>query len=109
MRLSPQDPHMFAMQVAAGFAHFVGGNPKRAYELAENALRAQPNFLVGSCVAAASAGLAGLMPQAEKAMARVRAINPNLRLSNLSELLPLRRPVDIAKWSEGLRRAGLPG
>lgn len=108
MRLSPQDPHMFAMQVAAGFAHFVGGNPKRAYELAENALRAQPNFLVGSCVAAASAGLAGLMPQAEKAMARVRAINPNLRLSNLSELLPLRRPVDIAKWSEGLRRAGLP-
>jgi len=24
-------------------------------------------------------------------------------------LLPLRRPVDIANWSEGLRRAGLPG
>lgn len=109
MRLSPQDPQMFAMQVAAGLAHFVGGNPKRAYELAENAMRVQPNFLVGSCVAAASAGLAGLMPQAEKAMSRVRAINPNLRLANLSELLPMRRPVDIKNWAEGLRRAGLPG
>jgi TolB-like protein len=108
MRLSPQDPQMFAMQVAAGFAHFVAGNLQQAYALAEDALRVQPNFLVGTCVAAASAGLAGMSPQAEKAMARLQAINPNLRLANLSELLPLRRPVDIERWGEGLRRAGLP-
>ena len=42
-------------------------------------------------------------------MARVRAINPDLRLSNLAELLPMRRPIDIESWTEGLRRAGLPG
>jgi len=107
MRLSPQDPQIFAMQVAAGFAHFVAGNLQQAYALAEDALRVQPNFLVGTCVAAASAGLAGMSPQAEKAMARLRGINPNLRLANLSELLPLRRPVDIERWAEGLRRAGL--
>ena len=108
MRLSPQDPQMFAMQVAAAFAHFVAGEPVQALTLAENSLRVQPNFLVGTCVAAASAGLSGQLPQARKAMAQLRAINPDLRLSNVHSLLPMRRPEDFARWTEGLRLAGLP-
>jgi len=108
MRLSPQDPQMFAMQVAAAFAHLLADRPAEALALAEDALRVQPNFLVGTCVAAASAGLAGQTSQAERAMARLRALKPDLTMTNLSELLPLRRPEDIARWEEGLRRAGLP-
>jgi adenylate cyclase len=108
MRLSPQDPQMFAMQVAAAFAHFVAGDTAKALAMAEDALRIQPNFLVGLCVVAASAGLCGRTAQAEKAMAQLRALNPNLKQANLNELLPLRRPQDIARWSEGLRSAGLP-
>jgi TolB-like protein/tetratricopeptide (TPR) repeat protein len=108
MRLSPQDPQMFAMQVAAAFAHFVAGDPAKALAIAEDALRMQPNFLVGLCVVAASAGLCGRTAQAEKAMAQLRALNPNLKQANLNELLPLRRPQDIARWAEGLQRAGLP-
>ena len=54
------DPRrMFAMQVAAAFAHFVAGDPAKALAMAEDALRIQPNFLVGLCVVAASAGLCG--------------------------------------------------
>ena len=108
IRLSPQDPQMFAMQTATAFAHFLSGRYDKALSWAETALREQPNFFIGTCVAAASGALAGKIPEAEKAMARLRQLNPNLRISNLKELLPIRRPQDFDRWADGLRRAGLP-
>jgi adenylate cyclase len=62
----------------------------------------------GQCVAAASGALAGRLPQAEKAMARVRQLNPALRISNLKDFLPFGRQEDFDRWAEGLRKAGLP-
>jgi hypothetical protein len=41
-------------------------------------------------------------------MARLRRIDPVLRVSNLKDLTPLRRPEDVAKYAEGMRWAGLP-
>jgi hypothetical protein len=42
-------------------------------------------------------------------MARLREIDPGLRLSNLAGLAPpFRQPEDLARWTEGLRKAGLP-
>lgn len=41
-------------------------------------------------------------------MARARRLSPALRLANLPDLLPFRRPQGFARWQEGLRRAGLP-
>ena len=41
-------------------------------------------------------------------MARVRQLHPDLRISNLKDWLPLRRPEYFARWVEGLRKAGLP-
>jgi pimeloyl-ACP methyl ester carboxylesterase len=38
----------------------------------------------------------------------VRWIDPALRVSNLKEPIPLRRPDDFARYAEGLRLAGLP-
>ena len=45
---------------------------------------------------------------AERAMARLREIEPGMRLGNLRDHWPIRRPEDLARWQEGLRRAGLP-
>ena len=108
MRLSPQDPQMFGMQVVMAQAHFFAGRYDDAMSWAEEAVRQRPNFFVAICVAAASAALAGMPAKAEKAMARVRELNPALRLSNLRELIPIRHPEDFARWSDGLRKAGLP-
>jgi TolB-like protein/class 3 adenylate cyclase/tetratricopeptide (TPR) repeat protein len=108
MRLSPQDPQLFAIQAATALAHFVAGRYGEALAWAESALRAQANFFIAACVAAASAPLAGKPATAGKAMARLRELNPALRLSSLDELLPFRRPEDFARWAEGLRLAGLP-
>jgi hypothetical protein len=41
-------------------------------------------------------------------MAHLRELDPSLRVSNLNEVFPLRRPNDLAKFAEGLRKAGLP-
>jgi hypothetical protein len=41
-------------------------------------------------------------------MARLRDIDPALRISNLQDVTPLQRPQDIALYAEGLRAAGLP-
>jgi hypothetical protein len=41
-------------------------------------------------------------------MARVRKLDPLLRVSKLGDWLPIRRAQDIETLADGLRRAGLP-
>jgi TolB-like protein len=108
IRLSPQDPQLFAMQASTAFAHFVAARYNEAFSSAASAVREQANFFVGQCVAAASGALAGKLPQAAKAMEQVRRLNPALHVSNLRDFIPFARQDDFDRWAEGLRRAGLP-
>jgi adenylate cyclase len=108
MRLSPQDPQIYAMQFATAAAYFFAGKPDKALSWAEEALRRQPNFFVAICIGTASAALLGKLELAKKLMMRLRQINPTVRLSNLGDAQPFRRPEDLAKLAEGLRHAGLP-
>jgi tetratricopeptide (TPR) repeat protein len=106
MKLSPQDPQIFAMQTASALGHFFAGRDDEALSWANCALQEQPKFVVAACVAAASSALAK-RAEAEGAMTRLRQLQPALTLSNM-KLFPLRRPDDIARWKEGLRQGGLP-
>jgi adenylate cyclase len=108
MRLSPQDSQIFSMQAATAYAHFFAGRYAEALSWAEAAVQEQPNFLLSTCVAAASAALVGQPAEAQKAMAHLRKLNPALRISNLKDWIPLRRAEDVARYVEGLRKAGLP-
>jgi len=108
IRLSPHDSQMFAMQTAIAIAHYFAGRHGEALSWAEAAMRNQPNFLIAICVAAASFALGGRQAEAEKTMTSLRELDPALRLSNLADLMPIRRPEDFAKIIDGLRKAGLP-
>ena len=47
--------------------------------------------------------------QAHKAVARLRQVNPVLRVSTLKNVLgPYQHAEDLSRYEEGLRRAGLP-
>jgi adenylate cyclase len=109
MRLSPLDPHIFRMQAATAHAHFFAGRYDMASSWAGMGLRDRPDDINTLLIATASNGLAGRLEQAQKALARLRQLDPARRVSNLRDAMgPYRRPEDVARYEEGLRKAGLP-
>jgi TolB-like protein len=106
VRLSPLDPFTFLAYSLIGSGHMHAGRYDEACSWAEKGLWQQTN--AGSArVAAASHALAGRLDQACKAVVRLRAIDPTFRVSDLRHMLPFRRPEDLARYEEGLRKAGL--
>ena len=65
-------------------------------------------FFATIAIAAASNALAGRLGKAQDAMARLRQLDPERRVSNLRDQFPARRPEDLAREEEGLCKAGLP-
>jgi TolB-like protein len=108
MRLNPLDPFLWGRQFFTALAHFFAGRYDEAASWAGMALREQPNYLGTLRIAAASNALAGRLEKAQKLMARVRQLDPTLRVSNLKDVLGQFRPEDVARCEEGLRKAGLP-
>jgi len=108
MRLSPYDPYMFGMHSAMASAHLSAGRYAEALYWAEKAMRANPDYLLGACVVAASRGLAGQIEDARKAVAVLLRLDSELRISNLKGVISYLREHDFAKWVDGLRKAGLP-
>jgi TolB-like protein/class 3 adenylate cyclase len=109
MRLSPLDPWVTAMRGGTAHAHFFLGRYDEAASWAAMALQDRPDYQPGLRIAAASNAMAGRLEQAHKAMARLRQLNPALRVSTLKDVRgPYRRAEDLSRYEEGLRRAGLP-
>jgi tetratricopeptide (TPR) repeat protein len=109
MRLSPLDPRVMGFRTATAHAHFFLGCYDEAASWAAMALEDNPDYQAGLRIAAASNAMAGRPEQADKAMARLRQLNPALRVSNLKDLLgPYQHAEDLARYEEGLRQAGLP-
>jgi tetratricopeptide (TPR) repeat protein len=107
MRLSPLDPRIMRAGTAA--AHFFLGRYDQAASWAAMALQDNPDYQPGLRIAAASNAMAGRPEEAQKAMARLRQLNPALRVSNLKDVRgPYRRAEDVSRYEEGLRQAGLP-
>jgi TolB-like protein len=108
MRLSPLDPFTFIANSVIAGGHFNAGRYDEACSWADKGLRQQPNWAGAARMAAASNALAGRLGQAHKAMARLRQIDPTLRVSDMKHIFLCRRPEDLARYEEGLRKAGLP-
>jgi TolB-like protein len=107
IRLSPVDPLLMA-QAGMAQAHLFAGRYDEALSWAEKAVRAKPSSHAALRIFTASSALAGRLGDARKALARLLAIDPTFRVSDLSGLTPLRRPEDAARYAEGLRKAGVP-
>jgi tetratricopeptide (TPR) repeat protein len=110
MRLSPLDPRGSGMRSGTSHAHFLLGRYDEAVSWAAMALQDSPDFQPALRIAAASNAMAGRPEQAHQALARLRQLNPALRVSTLKDVLgPYRRAEDLSRYEEGLRKAGLPG
>ena len=108
MRLSPLDPRVTRMRGGTAYAHFFLGRYDEAASWAAMALQDSPDYQPGLRIAAVSNAMAGRPEQAHTAMARLRQLNPVLRVSSLKEVLGPYRAEDLSRYEEALRRAGLP-
>jgi TolB-like protein/tetratricopeptide (TPR) repeat protein len=108
MRLSPFDPMLFAMQGGIASGHF---NTDRYYEAAVWAAKSiaeNPKNLSAWRIAAASNALSGRLEQARNAIARLRELDPNLRIATLKSVILSPLQDVLARMEHGLRKAGLP-
>lgn len=108
MRLSPLDPELYRMQAGMATAHLFMGRYDAAITWSEKALRDLPSFLMAVAIVAASHALAGRTEEARSSMAHLRELDPTLRVSNITDWLPIHRPDNLATLAGGLRQAGLP-
>jgi len=110
LRLSPLDSHRGSMLAAMAAAHFLAGDYDEALAWAERAGRERA-FLFSTVLLAADAALAGNLPRAQEAVHKLRSDWPDISISALfrpHNIFPFRRPQDIARLVEGLRKAGVP-
>jgi len=109
MRLSPLDPFAFSAYFGTGLAHLLARHSDEAVSWMRKASQEQPDWAAAWRVVAVAYALSDRIVEAREAMTRLREIDPTLRLSNLAERMPpFRRPEDLAHYTEGLRKAGLP-
>lgn len=108
MRLSPLDPEMYRMQAGMAAAHLFAVRFDEASSWATKSFRDLPTFLLMVAIIAASHALAGRTDEAQRAMRHLRQLDPTMRVSNLTDYVPICRPQDLAIFSDGLRKAGLP-
>src|SRR6185312_1201296 len=101
MRLSPLDPLAVRMRNGTAYAHFFRGHYDEAASWAAMALQDNPDYQPGLRISAASNAMAGRPEQAHKAVARLRQLNPALRVSTLKDVLgPFRRAEDLLRYEE---------
>jgi TolB-like protein len=108
LQLSPADLFAFAWWCVGAYAHFTCGRYDDALSWAERTWRERPGYLPSARMIVASAALGGRPQSSEMSLARLRQLDPMLRLSNLQEQMPFRRAGDLARLTDGLRKAGLP-
>jgi TolB-like protein len=107
--LSPDDPEvLFFIQTATAYCHFLAGRYADALSYAQTAVRQRPDVAISTAAVAASGALAGQLRITDETTAHLLQLQPGLRLSDLDELFPFGRADDRRRWSEGLRKAGVP-
>jgi TolB-like protein/class 3 adenylate cyclase/tetratricopeptide (TPR) repeat protein len=108
MRLSPLDPFSFRALGAIGLAHFIAGRYDEASSWGEKSMQLRPHYLPAICYVAAAQELAGRHSEAQKVMAHLRAVDSAMRVSDVKDWMPIRSADGVARYEDGLRRAGLP-
>jgi adenylate cyclase len=108
IRLSPLDPwgaRAFPFLLAT--AHFAAGRYEQAIEWADRSLAAQPGYRPSLVVQVASSVQLGRVVEARVGLSRLVELEPGLTIARWKASAPF-RPQLLARYAEGLRKAGLP-
>jgi len=108
-RLSPRDPILWASTVVHGLACLLSDDREGAIHWARKTVQnPQATGYWPHAVLAAALAHAGQMEEARDEVAAAMRALPELSLSYLSRVLPVKQPGGLDIYLEALRKAGLP-
>jgi tetratricopeptide (TPR) repeat protein len=107
LRLSPSDPHGFFFDMALIMPHLLRGDYPNAIEAGRRAIEMNPYFSSAYKGYLAALGLMDRPREAAEVLHRLLLLEPRFSVLEAMNRSPLSRPEDIARYAEGLRRAGL--
>ena len=107
LRLSPSDPHGFFFDMALIMPHLMRGDYPSAIEAGRRAIEINPYFSSAYKGYLAALGLMDRPREAAEVLHRLLVLEPRFSVLEALNRSPLSRPEDIARYAEGLRRAGL--
>jgi len=108
MQLSPNNPDMYHWAAMSAFSHYLLGNYDAALGWARKALYGNPGHLQVLGVRAAALAELGRSDEAAEAAEEFMAHAPGLTIERHLRNFRWKNPADIARYGEGLARAGLP-
>ncbi|HWJ74745.1 MAG TPA: tetratricopeptide repeat protein [Kaistia sp.] len=106
--LSPEDPVRFNAYAGMATCLFLLGDYAEAAREARQALDARPGMIWANRLLATSAALAGDMPLARTAIARLVQERPGMTLAEVRRAVHNLGGAEMERYMEGLRLAGLP-
>jgi DNA-binding SARP family transcriptional activator/TolB-like protein len=107
LRLSPSDSHGFFFDMALIMPHLLRGDYPNAIEAGRRAIEINPYFSSAYKGYLAALGLMDRPREAAEVLHRLLLLEPRFSVLEAMNRSPLSRPEDIARYAEGLRRAGL--
>jgi len=108
MRLSPRDPFKHLWLLWRATAEFVEERYDEAAECVRKSLRINPDFPSGLRLLASIYGRVGRTEEARAALDQVLHLVPGQTIETVRSRLPFKRPEDMERYLDGLRKAGLP-
>lgn len=108
IELSPRDPVLYMPHCAMGYAHLFAGRYAQASASARTVLTRFQKVEMAYRILIASAALDGRDDEARRTAAELLARWPGFRVSRWPAQDAFRRPDQVARMMEGLRKAGVP-
>jgi TolB-like protein len=106
-RLSPNDPQAFSIHCCEGMAHFCARNYEKAMASAEAARQIKADYMLGHCLALASAAMSGNTQATTAALQRARRMDPGVSIPRVARIQNFSHEETRIAWFDGLRRGGL--
>jgi len=107
LRLSPSDPHGFFFDMSLIMPHLMLGDYPSAVEAGRRAIEINPYFSSAYKGYLSALGLSDRPRETHDVLGRLLALEPRFSVREAVARSPLSRPEDVARYAEGLRRAGL--
>ncbi len=108
IRLSPSDPHLFFFDMALILPFLMIGDYPNAIAAGRRAIERNPLFSSAYKGYVAALGLMDRGAEARELVDRLLVLEPGFSIEGAVLRSPLTRKEDIARYADGLRRAGLP-